>query len=280
MPIRPSDEELRKLQDLKDLLQFGLQQFSDVNIGWFQIKKRKQLLFQMFTAVHSQVESISILLETGRTFSVEILLRPVQETLINANYILVGRNNLTVNRFLVGSNHKLMKQITKMITYISNNPHYDTGSPALSLQELKKVLLRRDKETREYIRPFRYRIPLKEPSVEERVIAIDKEFVRLRHRQPNTSQQWTYLTQYWLASEQVHLSARGLMNYTGLADDKVVLFLDGDKSDIDKYIVIASAMYLDMLYTINSQFKLITRQQLDVWREKIRQNSIPNSKDT
>lgn len=273
MAIVLSDEDKSKLNNLKELLEFGINEFKSINVGWYEVRRRKHLLFQMFTAVHSQVESISILLETGRTFSVEILLRPVQETLINANYILIGRNNLTANRFLVGSNTKLIKQINKMVRYKNANPNHDSGAPEMNLQALQKTVQKRERENKTYLNRFNYRIPQHETSVEERVIAIDKEYVRLRQNLPSLSQQWMYLTQYWLASEQVHLTARGLMNYTGLSDESVVLFLDGNKEDIKKYIVITSAMYLDMLYIINSQFKKPTKRDLNQWKNKIKDSS-------
>ena len=273
MAIKLSDAETEKLNDLNKLIEFGYGSFSSINTSWLGMKKRKQVLFQMFTAMHSQVLSISLLLGTGRTFSVEILLRSVQETLINANYILIGRNNLTVNRFLVGSNHKLIGQINKMLKYYKNNPEHDSGSPLLDLKALKKALLKRENETKAYLRQFSYDIPIKEPSVEERVIAIDKEYIRLRHKTPKVSQQWMYLTQYWLGSEHVHLSARGLLNYAKPTKDNVVLLLDGDKDDIEKCIIITSAMYTDMLYILSDQFKTPKRKDLKYWANKIKENS-------
>jgi len=280
MAIELNDDDKRKLNDLKELLDFGQNSFKSISKGWYEVKRRKQLLSQMFAAVHSQTESISILLETGRTFSVEILLRPVQETLINANYILIGRNNFTANRFLVGSNSKLIKQINKMIRYQSNNPTHNPGAPEMDLVALQKTSLKRESENRSYLDRFSYPIPQNETSVEERVIAIDKEYVRLRQNLPSLSQQWMYLTQYWLASEQVHLTARGLMNYTGVTDDSVILFLDGDKDAIERYIVIASAMYLDMLYIINSQFNVPAKKELNIWKKRIRDNSLSGPKST
>jgi|GEM_PF-2027997 hypothetical protein len=273
MAIELSDDEKQKLKDLKDLLKFGQEQVTSMNVGWHQMKRRKQILSQMFAAVHSQIESISILLDGGRTFSVEILLRPVQETLINANYILAGRNNNTANRFLVGSNHKLIGQINKMIKYLQSNPHYNSGSPMLTVAPLQEALKKREKENKAYLRRFPYRILLKEPSVEERVMEIDKEYLRLKHKPPLIAQQWMYLTQYWLLSEQVHLSARGLLNYTVVTDQGVTLLLDGDKKDIDKYIVISSAMYLEMLYILNFQFKIPPKKELATWRKRIKANS-------
>jgi len=275
MAIQLTASELKNLQDLEALIEFGFKQVTSIPVSWYGMRLRKKVLLQMFTAVHSQVQSISILLKTSRTFSVEILLRPVQETLINANYILVGRNNLTVNRFLIGSNHRLIGQINKMIRYNEKNPHHNSGTPLLDMKALKKALIKRENETKGYLRRFPYRIPLKEPSIEERVIEIDKEFVRLRHKSPTVSQQWMYLTQYWLGSEQVHLSARGLLSYATPTKDSLVLLLDGDKDDFDKCIAVTSAMYLEMLYILNSQFKVPSKKQLSTWRTKVMANSRP-----
>ncbi len=250
--IAEADKE--KLDKLKDLLDFGHESFSGLKVDWIKIRRRKKTLLRMATAVHAHTDSGYKLLLAGNIHSAEVLLRPILETLINAEYILCGRSNESLNRFLAMSNTSLIKKMNTMLKFIADNP--DT-KVSLSNVQLLEVIKSRQDENKEFAKLFKYQLKTAEITVADRVIKIDKEYKRLNKPQ-GFSKYWRYLTEYTLLSDNVHLSNHGLRYFMKESPTRVDLVFGGNLDNLGHIADGFYVHYLEMLRIMSSQLKLVS----------------------
>ncbi len=245
------DDEKAKLDQLKALIDFGQANFTNLKIAWPRTKRRKRTMLRMVTAIHSHTLSGYILLSSAQTHSAEILLRPILETLINMEYILCGKNNMTLNRFLTMGNTELARKMNGMIQYIQNNPDVKTS---MTVQNLQDGIDSRNDENTKFAKQFKYQIQTADISLYDRTVAIDKEFKRLKGKPAKFSKQWRYFTEYTLLSDSVHLGSRGLHDYMIDSPTRVDLVFGGRKDRVIPTIDGFYVHYIDMLRIFNSQF--------------------------
>jgi len=253
-----SDDDKDKLNKLKDLLEFGDKSFRNLKVDWMRIKRRKKTLLRMATAIHAHTDSGHKLLLSGNIHSSEVLLRPILETLINAEYILCGRNNETLNRFLTMSNTALIKKMETMLKFIASNP--DT-KVSLSNVQLAEVIKGRKDENKEFAKQFNYKFVNAEIGVVDRVIRIDTEYKRLKKPQ-GFSRYWRYLTEYTLLSDKMHLSNHGLRYFMKESPTQVDLVFGGNADNVGNLVDAFYVHYTEMLRIMSSQLKLVSFEDI------------------
>jgi hypothetical protein len=262
-PILSIDHQ-QKLENLKELLDFGHKAFKNLQVDWVRIKRRKKTLLRMATAIHAHTEGGYTLLSAGNIHSAEVLLRPILETLINAEYILCGRSNETLNRFLTMSNTTLIKKLYTMLKFISDNP--DTKVSLTNVQLLEAIKSRQD-ENKEFAKLFKYKFETAEIAVADRVTRIDREYKRLKKPQA-FSKYWRYLTEYTLLSDNVHLSNHGLRYYMKDSPTRVDLVFGGNLDVVGHLVDGFYVHYTEMLRIMSVQLNLVSLSEIKAYERK------------
>lgn len=248
--VELTDVEKQKLQKLADLIEFGTKTLGNLGIDWPKVKMRKKTILKMAVAIHGHAESVHLLLSHGRTHSAEILSRPILETVINMGYIICGSNNETLNRFVTMDNTELARRMDEIITYKRDNPN--VGS--LTEADLVEGRDSRLSENAKYIKRFKYPVSTKFISLEARAMRVDKEYKKIRGKDPKHTKLWLYFTEYSLHSDSVHLGFRGLRPYADEYRNGAVLFPDGRPNEAGHIIDGVFVHYMDMLHFLSGQF--------------------------
>ncbi len=271
-----SDKQKTLLQNFKELLIYGNNEFAKVGLKQKRTSLKKRLLFFMMGATQSYAESILKIItpvtEHPAIYDKPalVLLRSLTENLININYIHACKTQANAARYWIdflqqtvkfGGNYKALMEKYPKAQY----PDWDLtfGYGGRDKRNINKPT-DWDKFMRKLERQInslqkRYKLPTKSqlPNIKDRCIECDNYLKAKGKLNQGNCLEKLYVTYYPYFSQITHLTAPGLNTFIkSLPDGSIRADVDAPADEIETIIPVTYPLYFGILRFFLQRFDI------------------------
>jgi len=262
-----SEKEKDLINDLKELLDFGLKIFISSKAKSQKNNKDNYIKFN-FAAIHNYCDSIYILCEQGKTHAAHVILRCVFESFVNMNYYVNNNSDLKLAKYAIwDAEENKLKKIRHFEKFINEHPNWETTEPGLTnratlaaIKEKTNELVSAIKRANKFYKSTKIELDLR-----KKAEALDKK-VRTKKL---VSWEYNYLLIYSYFSSFAHLHPIGLENFVNEVEGEIVYDLSSGK-DADKILSTTYTVYLQLLNLLKKRGIITKNVSLTVFNKKAR----------
>lgn len=273
-----TDKQDLSLKNFSEILIFGNDCLSKVEIHPYKIRPKKYILFCTMIAVQSYSEAILKLMKPDNIYSkaAEILMRSLVEAYINLNYVYSDRTKKNAMLFILESENDKIDFAKKHQTLWKKYPKWKLEFGTIKkIEDWNKFF--QDKHQLLKKIEKKYDQPLsKLPNILDRAIAFDKQYKQnkklpqniILKRLERKSLEKYYILYYKYFSQIAHLTMPGLEQFIRIDQNgKTWIYIDGETVDIERIVPITFIIYMAILAHFLKQFKLYDKSTFEKFKK-------------
>lgn len=258
-------DQQEALDELRKFVDFAYEELEKVKNKSF-IKKKKTVFLPMYVNACDIADSIHILLVKDRVNTAQNLLRSLQETWINTQFIFIDGSQLWVDSYLYESEEGLKKFAKGTRKIRQTYPDLDTGQKTFTDKQLAMIEARAERFAKYIVKKYpslpaipnitTTDITKKNYTLKDRTVITDHIFAeRAKPKSLAYSNEWHYLMIYKYLSGGTHIGASYLATNLVHKDKTVTTILKhGPKGNIQLCAWSAMAFLYDITLVFSKQF--------------------------
>ena len=262
-----SDKQKNLLENQRKSLIYGYSVMKKVSLNVKKVRFKKQLLYLHMGAIHSFSEAILKLIETRPIYdkAAEVIMRSIIELYINISFIYAGRNQKNAFIFLIDSTQDKIDFACKHREFWKKYPKWKLafGDAILSYSDWNKFIDEKEKELKNILKKYKYKIPKKIPDIRGRAIIFDNYLKKIGMMKEYKSMEKNYVLFYKYFSQIAHLTISGLDRFVFTdKNNSLNMIIDGKTEDIERIVIVTHQWYIGLLKFFQNNLTSTLRMNL------------------
>jgi hypothetical protein len=272
MPFEFNDHQKQLIGEYRDLITFGYQKLSSVQLDMTKVRVRKKVLYFMMGAMQSFSESMLKLLGTEPVYEKpgESLLRSQLEIWLNMRFIYSSRSEDKARLFLSDLIMDSTSYAKRHKALWERYPTWDMEFGRIKkASDWDKFISDNQKLLKENRAKYKDKNVSKLPNLYDRTIAIDKHLKKIGKLTDKRSAEKFYTIFYPYFSDSTHATMSGLMRYMrGPASAKEpFLDIDSKPEDAERLLAVSYQGYCAFLRVFLQIFNVYNPSEFDRFKK-------------
>lgn len=248
-----TSKENNRLTWLEKLLAFGEAEIRRIGVPASNRDLRWPLLLSNTIAVQQLARSAVVLAKDKEVLGIPSLLRSMAEGFINIKYVIADNSQMRARAHILDDHTSRIKLCNKVLSSQSGRSDF-LGKSLKEWKALRDQLVDEAEELRQQHGQN------------------NLNWLNLWERARGAKEEATYLTVFWLFSQDVHLTSRGTSKFVEEDEHGNLTFIHNPPlaDDVARYLLTCYSLYLMFLKFCSDHFRIPTAPSLEPFEERLK----------